>query len=248
MESLIILLSIILLSLTSFLNFFFLIFKKEKIEKIIPYLIYFSVGNFLGISFFHLLPEIAEEKEINEFSHYILFGIILFFLIGKIIDWHHHHQINNKCSSCPLKKESGSLSKKIIVSNSTHNFLDGIIIASSFLINLKTGLIVSLFILIHKIPKEMSVFSVLLFDKNEIKKSIFINFFSNIFLIFGFISFLFIEKINNLEIILMSISIGGLIFISLSDLLPSVKRKNEIWDLFFLFLGLIITFLSSKII
>jgi len=97
-------LSVFIVSLISFVGIFFISVKEENMKKLLPLLIALSTGSLLGGAFIHLLPELVENSPTNfsSTSFLILFGIILFYLIEKVLHWHHHHtqSESDHCNSC----------------------------------------------------------------------------------------------------------------------------------------------------
>src|SRR3989344_986305 len=88
--------SVFIISLISLIGVFTLSIKKEKLNKGLIYLVSFAAGALFGGAFLHLLPELIEESGFRiSLSFLILGGIVLFFVLEKIIHWHHHHTISN---------------------------------------------------------------------------------------------------------------------------------------------------------
>src|SRR3989339_475215 len=126
--------SILVVSLISLVGISLLSLKAAKLEKIIVYMISFSAGALLGDAFIHLIPEAVEENGFSIFvSISILSGIAFSFVAEKIIHWRHCHHPTT--SSHPHH-----LTKMNLVGEGVHNFIDGIIIATSYLISIPVGI------------------------------------------------------------------------------------------------------------
>src|SRR3989344_9352399 len=119
---LLILLSTFLVSLIAFIGILFLILKENLIYKILMILVSLSAGVLIGAAFLHLIPESIKFNE-NIFI-YVLIGFSLFFLIEKILHWRHCHDVECKIHSFAYMNLFG---------DAIHNFIDGLIIAASFL-------------------------------------------------------------------------------------------------------------------
>ena len=136
-----------------------LLFKEKFALKISHFLASFAAGVLLGAAFFDLLPEAAhkgEELGINVFS-WALIGIVVFFLIERSIHWFHHHEEFHE-----HKKESKSTIPLIIIGDTVHNFVDGIVIAATFMISAPLGIVTALSVTAHEIPQEIGDFGLLL--------------------------------------------------------------------------------------
>lgn len=210
----------------------------------------FATGTLLGVVFLDIIPELIKENSEQQgilFSQIILLGFLLFFALERGFVWHHHHH-NIKCKDCLIPR-----AKIIILADSLHNFIDGIIIAASFLVDIKIGLLVSLSVILHEIPQEISDFSILRSTGLSWFKAIFYNFLSALFSLFGTISGYFMLKdIEFLPNYFLAIAGGGFLFIAASDLLPEIKKDQsshiDIAPFIIILIGIIIMYLLGLII
>jgi len=226
-----ILVSTFLISLISFLGAITLFLKEKLLNKILLILVAFSAGSLFGGAFFHLIPEaiekVGDEKVFNLFL-YLILGFCIFFILENFIRWHHHHAKDHP--------EINPFSYLILVSDGIHNFIDGLIIAASFVVAFPIGAVTVLAVALHEIPQEIGDFGVLVYGGFKKIKALFLNFLSAIFAIFGGIfGYLLSEKIGNSIIFLLPFAAGNFIYIAASDLLPEIKQKVS-WLYFFVFL------------
>ncbi len=252
MTILYILTAILIISLTAFVGIFTLSLKEEKMKKIIPFLVALSTGALLGGFFIHLLPKL-EILSIKRHIHFenltllILGGILLFFIIEKIL---HLHQNSNRnhCENCNNTiKTSGYL---ILFSDGFHNFLDGVAIASAFLTDIHLGVITTIIIFAHELPQEFGDFGVLLNAGFERMKALWFNFLSGLTAMLGAILTIFVSNfIQNIGIYLTAIAGGSFIYLALSSLIPELhnhkhtKSSQIIIEFFFVLLGITIMWL-----
>jgi zinc and cadmium transporter len=215
--------SVFFVSLISFIGIFTLSIKIKKLNKIIIYFISFSVGALFGTVFFHIIPEIIEKYGFDKnISILILSGIAIFFVTEKIIHWRHLHLPSNK-------KQIHRFAIMNIVGDGVHNFLDGLIIGSSYLLSIPTGIAATIAVMLHEIPQEIGDFGVLVHGGFSRSKALFINFLSGSVAILGTIIALVSSKfIPNIEIILAPIAAGGFIYIAGSDLMPELHKRFRI--------------------
>jgi len=114
-------LSVITVSLISFVGVFTLSLKEEILRKYIFLLISLAVGALLGDAFIHIIPEAIEESTSPSFaSVLVISGILFFFIFEKFLHWHHHENDTEQNHLHPV-------GKLILFSDAVHNFIDGII-------------------------------------------------------------------------------------------------------------------------
>lgn len=217
-------LSVLVVSLVSFVGVFALSFKEEKLKKYIFILISVAIGALLGDAFIHIIPEALEHagEEGSIFvSIFIIIGVILFFITEKFLHWHHHEDDTDERHIHPV-------GKLVIFSDSVHNLIDGIIIGASFLVSIPVGIATTIAVILHEIPQEVGDFAVLLHAGYSKKKALFLNFISAIFALLGTaIVFILGSVSEKIEFFLLPIAAGGFIYIALSDLIPELhKTKN----------------------
>lgn len=217
-----------LISLLGFVGVLTLFFKEEFLNKIILFFVAFSAGALIGDSFLHLLPESISEfgnSENNIFNIflYLIFGFVFFFVFENYINWHHHHNLSHSeiCAPKPL-------SYLILFSDALHNFIDGLIIAASFLVNFSLGIVTVLAIVLHEIPQEFGDFGVLVYGGFKKSRALFFNFFSGLTAIFGGIFGYFLAKsLEGSLLFLLPFAAGSFIYIASSDLIPEIKDPKN---------------------
>jgi zinc and cadmium transporter len=214
--------SVLLVSLLSLIGIITLSLKTKKLNTILIYLISFSAGALLGDAFLHLLPESLESIAPLKVSIYILVGITIFFILEKVIHWEH-------CHGHVLEGDHiHSFAYMNLVGDGLHNFIDGVIIAASYLISIPTGIATTIAVLLHEIPQEIGDFSVLLHGGFSKAKALFLNFVTALFAVLGAVLTLALTNtFQNLETILVPIAIGGFLYIAGSDLIPELHKHSD---------------------
>ena len=230
--------SVFLVSLISLVGVLTL---SNKLKKILIYFVSFSAGALFGDAFIHLLPGITEKSGFTlQISLSLLGGIIIFFILEKILRWQHCH--NEICE----KRHIHTFAYMNLVGDAFHNFLDGIIIAASYLISVPAGIATTIAVVFHEIPQEIGDFGVLLHGGFSKSKALAVNFLSALAAVVGAILILWLgASINNLEIIITAVATGGFIYIAGSDLIPeihkhSTKIKITLLQLFAFILGILV--------
>jgi len=227
----------IVTSLISLMGILFFKVPINKLEKVIMFLVSLSAGTLLGDSFLHLLPESVESLENNTIVWAgVLIGIILFFILEKIICWRHCHIPTSEKHIHPVGKMN-------LIGDALHNLIDGMILAGSFIVDFNLGIITTIAVISHEIPQEIGDFGVLIHAGFSTKKALLFNFFSALASILGAIIIIFLgQKIIGLSDLILPITAGGFIYISASDLIPELKKdvsiNKTIKQLLGIFLGL----------
>jgi len=211
-----ILLSTFLISLISLVGIFLFGLKHSVLNRILLLLVGLSAGSFIGGAFFHLLPDSLGKNNNFLIYIYIVIGFCLFFLIEKILHWHHCHKENCNFHGFTYMN---------LIGDGVHNFIDGLIIAGSFLADVKLGITVSIAILFHEIPQEIADFGVLLHGGFSKAKALFFNFISAVFAVAGALLGYFVS--SSFAGYLLPFAAGGFIYIGASDLIPEVHKEKD---------------------
>lgn len=238
-----ILVSVIVISLISFVGAATLSLKKGVLEKILLVIVALGAGTLLGGALFDLIPEAVDAGGAIAYQ-YIAGGIVVFFIIEKLIHGHHHHHV--------LKQEERDHEHKgpvrpfaylNLAGEAIHNFLDGTIIAASYLTNFELGLIATLAIALHEIPQELGDFGILIKGGFTVKKALFWNFIVALTAVAGGLIVFFASSFSSLlTLIMLSIAGGGFLYIALANLIPELHHetnlKKAVVQVFFLVLGI----------
>jgi zinc and cadmium transporter len=234
-----------LISLISLVGVFFIFIKSKVLNKITLFLVSFAIGALLGDAFIHLIPQSFNQISSTLISSLlILGGILLFFILEKVLRWRHCHQIN----CCQHEDHHSHDNDHIITLNlfgdTVHNFIDGMLIAASFMVSFSVGLATSIAVLIHEIPQEIGDFGIFLHSGLSKTKAIFYNFLSALASLIGVVlTFLIGQNFNNFSHFLIPITAGGFIYLAATDLIPELHRHdtkiiNSLIQLIFIILGI----------
>src|SRR3989344_6607738 len=150
------LISVFVVSLISLIGVVTLSLQYHYLKKILLYLVSFSAGALLADVFVHLLPEVFEDVGFPlQVSLYLLLGLFFPFIIEKFLHWHHCHHVHTEKHVHPFAIIN-------LVGDLVHNFLDGLVIAVSYLVSIPVGLATTIAVIFHEIPQEIGDFAVLL--------------------------------------------------------------------------------------
>ncbi len=217
------LLSVFLVSIISLVGMFSLAVKTERLKTILIYFISFSAGALFGDVFIHLLPQVTAAGGFTlSISVYVLFGILLFFVLEKVMHWQHCHMPITKQHAHPFAYMN-------LVGDAMHNFIDGMIIAASYIASIPVGIATTIAVVLHEIPQEIGDFGVLVHGGFSRGRALLVNFLSALVALLGVLIALLLRGfISNLEIILIPIAAGGFVYIAGSDLIPELHKETEL--------------------
>lgn len=216
-----------LVALVSLIGICIFFLEEKTINKLIPFFISLAVGVLLGDAFFHLLPDAIQYST----NHSLVFGaclagILAFYMIEQIFHWHHSH--DNIQSEENTKKRPQSFVYMSLLGDGVHNFVDGILIAGSFLVDPKLGITTTIAIIVHEIPQEISDIAVLLRGGLSRGKAVFFNFLCALCCTAGALFIFMINQWFDLNVaVLLAFTAGGFIYIAMTDLMPLLKNTLE---------------------
>ena len=229
--------SVLLVSLISFVGIISLVLRKEKLERILFFLVAFAVGALFGDAFIHLLPESFLRNASNTVatSLYVIVGIMIFFVLEKFLHWRHCHVPSSQKHTHPMVTVN-------LIGDGVHNLIDGILIGTSYLVSIPIGMTTTLAVVLHEIPQEIGDFGILVHGGLSIRKALTYNFFSGLIAVVGAVMALLAgPALQESAFIFLPITAGGFIYIAGSDLIPELKHDVRIfaslWQFFFILLG-----------
>ena len=237
-----------LISLTGIL----ILFKRKNKASFLKSLISLAAGTLLGVSFFELLPEAIETElfEPHLIFAVVLMSILFFFLLERVFHWHHcrceeHGQ--------PNSNDKSDIIVINLIGDSIHNFVDGVLIASAFLLDFHSGILVTIAVILHEIPQEISDFGVLLYAGLSKSKAIIYNLLTAMVAIIGAMVFYFFgNAVSSLVPLAIAFAAGNFIYLSTADLIPELhhenKQKNIFYHSLWLLLGVAMVYFAGQII
>ena len=204
----------------------YVLYIKDSTLKIwMPRLIACAVGVLLGDAFLHLLPDAMELSEsASAVFFWTLTGILCFYGIEQCFHWRHDHSLEMSAVNAP---EVASFAKMNLLGDGIHNFVDGVLIASSFLVDPVLGITTTIAIIMHEIPQEISDIAVLIQGGFSKKQAVIANVFCASACIVGALTTLLAAHITTLSLsALLAITAGGFIYIATTDLIPLLRQSK----------------------
>lgn len=240
---LLIIIAVTIISLISLIGLFTLAIKEVLLKRVISFCISFAAGSLLAAAFLDLLPEALERGNNNLVFVNVLLGLIIFFLLEKFLYWYHCH--GEVC-------EVHTFTYLNLIGDGLHNFIDGVIIATSFLVSWPLGLATSLAILFHEIPQEWGDYSILIYGGFSRKKALIYNYLCSLTALAGAaVGYFFNSLFTNITSYIIAVACGGFIYIACADLIPELHKEKNIKtscvQTIFLFLGITVIWLVKLI-
>ena len=219
----------------------FLLLSENARSHAVPHLVSFAIGALLGASFLGLIPHSLESEyslKPHSFGLTLLVGLLSFFILEKLVLWRHCH--HDHCgthlpettkdsthSHDPLHthktQATGTL---ILIGDSLHNFIDGILIAAAFMTDLHLGILTALAVAAHEIPQELGDFAILLQNGFKRKKALYYNILSSMGTVIGaFTAYFALVEMQQVLPHILVIAASSFIYIAVADLIPGLHHK-----------------------
>jgi zinc and cadmium transporter len=213
-----------LVSFTSMSGMFALWVEAEQLKRIIPYLVALAVGVLLGDAFIHLIPDaVNRQGSVSTVCLLTLAGVFIFFILEKMVRWRHDHHIDISNQTKPIKP----IAKMNLMGDAIHNFVDGILIAGSFLVDPALGFTTTLAIIAHEIPQEIGD------GGYPFAKAVLYNFYCSLTVVVGAVFTLFFSQVAESSLVfLLPIAAGGFIYIAATDMIPALHEHSTLPHLF----------------
>ena len=208
----------------------------------VPMLVSYAIGALLGAAFLEVIPHAFENGEPHQAATAILAGIFFFFVLEKLLLWRHCHTENCEVHD-PHQGETGHRHGArnaedrgrsgllIVVGDTVHNFVDGVLIAAAFLQSVELGVVTAIAIIAHEIPQEMGDFLILLHSGYSRAKALAMNMVSSVATVIGgVLGYYALQVVAGLEATLLGIVAASMIYVAVADLIPGLHRRPELRD------------------
>jgi zinc and cadmium transporter len=191
----------------------------------LPMLVSYAIGALLGAAFLEVIPHAFEKGAPREAGFAILAGIFGFFVLEKLLIWRHCHTENCEVHD-PHQHDQGRSGALIMVGDTVHNFVDGVLIAAAFLQSIELGLIAALAIIAHEIPQEVGDFLILLHSGYTRARALALNLMSSLATIIGGVGgYYLLPLFGEWEAALLGIVAASMIYVAVADLIPGLHRQ-----------------------
>ncbi len=212
--------SSLLMSAIAMIGSVTLLLKEATLQRILLPLVAFAAGSLIGGAFFHMIPAGLDVFGNNTwFFAWLLLGFCVFFALEQFLHWHHCHRAQTSCKQ--------PLTYLILIGDGLHNFIGGLAIAGTFLIDIRLGVMAWLAAAAHEVPQELGDFGVLIHGGWGKRKALLYNMLSALTFLLGGLVTYFLSF--NLDIsFLIPFAAGNFIYIGASDLVPEVNKHGDV--------------------
>ena len=231
----------------------------------IPMLISYAIGAMLGAVFLEILPHAFEvASNVESMTGTVLFGILLFFILEKLVLWRHCHGEHCEVHAVHTEEEclvktdldgDGKSSKyravqstpsmirqaashehdhgrsgmMIMIGDTFHNFVDGILIAAAFMVDIKLGAVTALAIIAHEIPQEVGDFLILLHSGYSKKQALFFNLLSSFATVVGaLLAYFALQSLQSFIPYILGLAAASMLYVAVADLIPGLHKRTEL--------------------
>jgi zinc and cadmium transporter len=192
--------------------------EKDLRTRAVPWLVSYAVGTLLGAALLGLLPEALDSLSPRSAAVSLLVGVLTFFLVEKLVLWHHWHQDED----CDVHKSTATL---LIVGDALHSFVDGVVIAAAVLVSMPLGLTTAMAIIAHEIPQEAGDFAILLAAGYTRSQAMLLNLASAAGGVLGATAMLlFGSGLPMVVPFVLAFAAGSFLYIAMADLIPSLHH------------------------
>lgn len=200
----------------------------------IPMLISYAIGALLGAVFLEILPHaFREASSIESMAVTVLLGILLFFVLEKLVLWRHCH--GDTCEAHAVEShdhhghDHGRSGLMIMVGDTFHNFVDGILIAAAFMLDIKLGFVTAIAIIAHEIPQEVGDFLILLHSGYSKQHALFFNLLSSLATVFGgLLAYFALQTVQDWIPTILGLAAASMIYVAVADLIPGLHKRTEL--------------------
>jgi zinc and cadmium transporter len=197
-----------------------LAFPDTVRSRLLPCLLSYATGTLLGAAFLGMIPKGLEQAPALAVTGTVLAGIVAFFVLEKLVIWRHCHD-----HECEVHGHQGGA--LILVGDSFHNFVDGVVIAAAFLISVPLGIAAALAVIAHELPQEMGDFAILLDNGFSRTKAFLYNLLSSLTTLPGTVmGWFWLEEMRQAIPFVLAVSAASFIYIAVADLVPGLHRRT----------------------
>lgn len=201
----------------------------------VPILISYAVGALLGAVFIDLLPHaFGMSDSLEAMAATILAGILIFFVLEKLVLWRHCHVEECEAHDAPPgvhahSHDRGRSGLMILIGDTFHNFVDGILVAAAFLADTQLGLVTALAIIAHEIPQEVGDFLILLHSGYSKRAALALNMLSSAAMVIGGVGAYFaLNAMQGWVPPLLGLAAASMLYVAVADLIPGLHRRAEL--------------------
>lgn len=199
-----------------------------------------------------------EPGGIGRLAATVLGGIFLFFILEKLVLWRHFH-LEDLEGATPAVREAAALEQQghghshhqhhhhhhhhqhhhgsddgrsgllIIIGDSFHNFVDGILVAAAFMESTQLGIVTAIAIIAHEIPQEIGDFVILLHSGYSRRRALMMNLLSSLAMLAGgLLAYFTLQWLQGWINSVLALAAASMIYVAVADLIPGLHKRTEL--------------------
>jgi len=209
----------------------FLLLPERVRTRMLSPMVSFAIGALLGAAFLAILPHAFEVPGVDAHSVTltVLCGILVFFLLEKMVIWRHCHTDDCEVHVPDVDKaRHAATGNLILIGDGIHNMVDGVLIAAAFLTDVHLGVVTSIAVIAHEIPQELGDFAVLLHSGFSRGKALLYNILTSLTTVIGgVVAFYSLTLANRIVPYVLAVAASSFIYIAVADLIPGLHKRTE---------------------
>ena len=252
----------------------FLVVPDRVRTRVLPHLVSFATGALLSAALLGLLPHAIESAGISrthEIGLTLLGGLLLFFVLEKMVLWrhchadvcevhvnpephahahgHNHHHGHNHAHDQRRDQASAML---ILIGDGFHNVLDGVLIAAAFMTDVHLGVVTAMAVCAHEIPQEVGDLAILLNGGMGRRRALTLNLLTSVTSVLGgVLAYFAMAQVQEALPYVIAIAASSFLYIAVADLIPGLHRKVDpgsgAWQFLYIVLGVVVISVSHSL-
>jgi zinc and cadmium transporter len=207
----------------------FLLIPDGPRARVLPHLVSFATGALLGAALLALVPEALEGADADGVGLALVTGIVVFFVLEKLVLWRHSHSgeyADHGAHHAHHEHREQASAVLVIIGDSIHNAIDGVIIGAAFLTDVRLGIVTSVAVMAHEIPQEIGDFAVLLHSRMSRMRALALNLMSSLTsVIGGVVAYFTLGDALRFLPYAIAVAAASFIYVAMSDLIPGLHRR-----------------------
>jgi zinc and cadmium transporter len=207
-----------LVSLISLVGIVFLFARRWSARRELM-LVSFAAGVLLSTALLELLPEAIEQAQAQgNVLWATLVAMVVFFFLERFIHGFHVHEEGSQTAAPRVL---------VLVGDGLHNFIDGVVIAASFIANPALGIAATTAVAAHEVPQEIADFGILTRGGYSRRRALVLNFLSGLAAVLGaLVVFAVGSAVEDNIAWFVAAAAGMFLYIAAADLLPELHRHG----------------------
>ena len=221
----------------------------------VGWLISYAIGAMLGAVFLDIVPHAVESSgDIHSLTGTLLAGILGFFVLEKLVLWRHcHHDHCEAHDARPVTHDHGRSGMLILIGDTFHNFVDGVLIAAAFMESTQLGIVTAVAIIAHEVPQELGDFVVLVHSGYSRARALLFNAMSGMATVVGgVLAYFALSAAREAVPFLLAVAAASMIYVAVADLIPGLHKRTElratVQQVLLIALGVITIWLVGEVI